>query len=120
MSAKKAPDALQRVEGQKPESNRQEGNQTMTSVAPTPTPVEFDVTINVAGLTVAPHTSPEHDGAVVTVRTAKERLTFTPAQACAIAAALQAAAHLLMDEPRELHRSTGPGSPETDGIGGGL
>ena len=86
-----------REEGKQFDSNVQEGEQTMTSLPRIP--AHFDTTINVAGLTVAPGvmtggTTPDEN--VVTLTTRDELLSFTPAEACALAAALSAVAvHLL-------------------------
>lgn len=47
--------------------------------------------------------------------------TYTPEIACALAAALQAVAiYQLEQQPRELHRTTEPGEPAHEGVGGGL
>lgn len=64
-------------------------------------PAHFDTAIQVAGLTVAPNQlvgggEPATD--VVTLRTHEELLTFTPAEACALAAALQAVAVHVMEQ----------------------
>ena len=75
----------------------------------------LDAQINVAGLTVM--TSVMRGGdlpdePVVVLRTFEELLTFTPAEACALAAALQAVGVFLMEEePRIITRRTEPGNP---------
>lgn len=75
----------------------------------------FDAQIKVAGVTVM--TSVMRGGGlpdepVAVIRTPEGLLTFTPAEACALAAALQAVGVFLMEEePRIITRRTQPGSP---------
>ncbi len=75
----------------------QEGEQTMSTLPRIP--AHFEAAIKVAGLTVAPGEltgGNQPDEAVVTLVTRDETLSFTPAEACALAAALQAVSvHLL-------------------------
>lgn len=79
------------------------------------TNTDFNTSINVAGHTVSVGTMTggnEPDVPVVTFRTAEEDIAFTPTEACALAAALQAVAvHLMESEPREIRRTTEPGAP---------
>lgn len=107
------------------EGNRniqQEGGVSMTSLPRIP--AHSETAIKVAGLTVAPNQligGGEPDENVVTIITREETLSFTPAEACALSAALSAVAvHLMESEPREIRRNTEPGQPEQNGIGGGL
>ena len=61
---------------------------------------QFEATIHVAGLTVSPGVmsgGTEPDETVVTLRTPDGLLSFTPAEACALAAALQAVAVHVME-----------------------
>lgn len=100
----KAP-ALGGVSGAiKSEPNPYEGEQTMSTVPRIP--AHFETAIKVAGLTVAPNQlsgGSEPDENVVTIITLEETLLLTPAEACALAAALQAVAVHLM-ESTELER----------------
>ena len=103
------------VEGNDRNTNpHQEGGVTMTSIVPHPSD-NFDTAIMVAGRTVAPGVmtgGTKPDESVVTLTTRDELLSFTPAEACALAAALSAVAvHLMEQEGRELHRRTKPGAP---------
>lgn len=47
-------------------------------------------------------------------------LRLRPEEALSVAAALQAVATYLLEEPRQLRRRTEPGEPDQNGIGGGL
>ena len=94
---KKAP-ALGGVSGAiKSDPIIQEGEQTMSTLPRIP--AHFDTAIQVVGLTVAPGVmtgGTKPDESVVTLTTRDELLSFTPAEACALAAALSAVAvHLL-------------------------
>ena len=92
---KNAPEALQRDEGDN--RNPYQG-ETMNTSLPR-IPAHFDTAIQVVGLTVAPGVmtgGTKPDESVVTLTTRDELLSFTPAEACALAAALSAVAvHLL-------------------------
>lgn len=62
---------------------------------------QFEATIHVAGLTVSPGvmtSGTEPDETVVTVRTAEETLSFTPAEALALAAAIQSVACYVLEQ----------------------
>lgn len=77
----------------------QEGEQTMNTLPRIP--AHFETTIRVAGLTVAPGEltgGNQPDEAVVTLITREETISFTPAEACALAAALQAVSVHLMEQ----------------------
>lgn len=63
---------------------------------------------------------PDDDGIVVLRLGDDGERVFAPSQALALAAALQAVAVHLLEEPRVITRSTEPGEPEQHGIGGGL
>lgn len=80
--------------------------------------------IKVAGLTIAPGIltgGDQPNELVVTMRTPDGMLSFTPAEACALSAALSAVGVFQMEsEPRIITRRTEPGQPEHNGLGGGL
>lgn len=110
----KAPDAAVAKQ------DREEGNRNTYQGDPMDTslpriPAHFETTIRVAGLTVAPGEltgGNQPDEAVVTLITREETISLAPAEACALAAALQAVAvHLMENTPRELRRNTEPGNP---------
>lgn len=63
---------------------------------------------------------PDDDGIIVLRLGDDGERVFAPSQALALAAALQAVAVHLLEEPRIIRRSTEPGEPEQHGIGGGL
>lgn len=85
---------------------------------------QFDARIQVAGFTVAPNVltgGTEPDENVVTLRATGLQIKLTPSEACSLAAALQAVAvHQLEQAPRSIRRLVEPGSPELNGVGGGL
>ena len=129
MSAKKAPNALQRTRGQKSETNNHEGNQTMTILADTPDARKFSTRFDLRTRNTRVEVQSERDYSaedVDLVRLTDDQeahLLLSPAEALSVAAALQAVAtHLLEDQPhhRSITRQTAPGQPEHDGVGGGL
>ncbi len=66
---------------------------------------QFHTRIRVAGLTVAPNAltgGDQPDAAVVTLRATGLQITLTPAEACALAAALQAVAVHQMEQTQEV------------------
>ena len=72
----------------------------MTNILPR-IPAHFDTAITVAGLTVAPvvmtgGTEPDENLVTLTIR--DELLSFTPAEACALAAAVSAVAVRLLEQ----------------------
>lgn len=96
---KKAPAATGAI---KSKPNIQEGDQTMSTVPRIP--AHFDTTIKVAGYIVAPNQlvgGSEPPENVVTLITHEETLSFTPAEACALAAGLQAVAVYQMEQSEE-------------------
>lgn len=71
----------------------------------------FDTTIHVAGVEVM---ADQRGGntLLVSIDLGDGIRSFTPAEACALAAALQAVAVYQMEQqPREIRRSTEPGAP---------
>lgn len=95
---KKAPAATGAIKTVNP-IQYQEKEVTMTSSLPS-MPQHFDTSISVAGITIAPNEligGGEPAETVVTINTREELLTFTPSQACAVAAALQAVAVHVME-----------------------
>ena len=109
---KKAPAGQGEGETENPFHYQEEGV-TMTSIVHhTPSLVEsFDPEIRVGKYTVFPADN------TVWVHTPIGALSFTPEQACAVAAALQAVAvHVMEQQPREIRRSTEPGAPQFEAV----
>lgn len=110
-------------EGNKSEPIIQEQEQTMSTII-AHTPDKFDTTFALTTASGRVWAELDTDRAgkpvVALLDDLDSSMRFTATEALAVAAALQALAVHLLEEPREIRRVTEPGSPEIDGVGGGL
>lgn len=128
---RKAPYEVQLAGAENRSTNNQKEEPMNTIIPENTPPVEFDTTHFVdahfvdarfVGGTITADI--EHfdwiGEDVVRVECAGVYFHFRPHEARDLAAALQALATHIEEEPRKLHRATEPGQPEQNGIGGGL
>ena len=70
---------------------------------------------------VQPASRPNGESVIELTDDLDSNLLMKPTEALAVAAALQAVAtHVLEEESRFIRRSTEPGTPDLNGVGGGL